>query len=302
MSSAEVAAQVFRQLEIDDLRVLQVIETGMSKREYVQEEQILSYTKLSPDKVKFVLKRLHKMGLIYQKQGGYVGHTLNYTGYDCLAINALVKTGAIDALGRPLGIGKEADVLDALNPSGDRVAIKFHRLGRISFRQTRRKRDYLTEHAAWLFQSRLAAEKEFQALNLAYNAGVAVPKPIKQNRHVIVMEIIEGVELSKAKEIDSPEKILNQILSNIRKTYRKAGLVHGDLSEYNIILKPNNHILIIDWPQAVKITHPSAQQLLTRDIKNVTKYFRRKYLTKTKIAEAMDYVTGKPRKIKSKVA
>jgi len=297
MSSAEVAAQVFRQLETDDLRVLQVIETGMSKREYVQSEQILNFSKLSPDKVTFVLKRLHKMGLIYQKQGGHVGHTLNYAGYDCLAINALVKTGAIQALGRPLGVGKEADVLDALTPQGDRVAVKFHRLGRISFRQTRRKRDYLAEHSAWLFQSRLAAEKEYEALNLAYEARVAVPKPIKQNRHAIVMEMIEGTELSKTKGLHNPAKILRQILLNLRRAYRKAGLVHGDLSDYNVILKPDNHILIIDWPQAVKTTHQSAQQLLARDVKNITTYFRRKYKTRTKATEAIDYVTGKPRKV-----
>ena len=240
------------------------------------------------------------MGLIYQKQGGYVGHTLNYAGYDCLAINALVKNGAIDALGKPLGIGKEADVLDALTPTGDRVALKFQRLGRISFRQTRRKRDYLAEHSAWIFQSRLAAEKEFEALNLAYDAGVAVPKPIHQNRHVIIMEMIEGTELSKTKELDNPDKILKLILSNVRKAYWKANLVHGDLSDYNIFLKPDNKILIIDWPQAVKTTHASAQQLLTRDVKNITTYFKRKYKTKTKANEALDYVMGKPRKLKSK--
>lgn len=293
MSSAEVAVQVFRQLESDDLRVLQVIETGMSKREYVPEEQIINYTKLSTDKIRYVLKRLNKMGLIYQMQSGYVGHTLNYAGYDSLAINALVRGGIIDAFGKSLGIGKEADVFDALDPEGGRVAVKFHRLGRISFRQTRRKRGYMVDHAGWLFQSRLAAEREFETLKLVCSHGVAVPKPICQNRHVIVMGFIEGAELSKWKEITNPKKVLMDILRNMKKTYLKAGIIHGDLSEYNIILKPDMHMLMIDWPQAVKADHPNAQQLLTRDIKNILKYFNRRYQVKVKTAEAYDYVTGK---------
>ncbi len=114
MSSAEVAVKIFRQLESDDFRILQVIETGMSRREYVPEEQIVDYTKLSMDKVIFILGRLHKLGLIYRMRGAYVGHTLNYAGYDCLAINALVKAGVVEAFGKPLGVGKEADVFDAL--------------------------------------------------------------------------------------------------------------------------------------------------------------------------------------------
>ena len=115
--------------------------------------------------------------------------------------------------------------------------MKFHRLGRISFRQTRRKRGYIREHSSWLFQSHLAAEKEFQAMQLVYKNGVSVPEPISQNRHVIAMGMIEGGELSKYKEIGQPEKILKEILRNVRRAYLKAHVIHADLSEYNIILK-----------------------------------------------------------------
>lgn len=298
MSSAEVAVQVFRELGIDDLRILQVIETGMSKREFVPEEQIANYAKLSTDKVEFILGRLNKLGLIYQMKGSYVGHTLNYAGYDCLAINALVKGGVIEAFGKSLGVGKEADVYDALDPNGTRVAVKFQRLGRISFRQTRRKRGYSAEHAGWLFQSRIAAEREFEALKLVYSHGIAVPEPLSQNRHTIVMGIIEGVELARWQEISHPEKVLMEILRNAKKAYLKAGVIHGDLSEYNIILKPNMHMLIIDWPQFIRTDHPNAEQLLTRDIQNVLKYFSRRYRVKVKIKDAYDYVTGKVRTIK----
>jgi RIO kinase 2 len=87
MSSAEVAVDVFRLLEPEDFRVLQLIETGMSNREYVPREQIAKYGKLPMDRIDFELSRLDKLGLIYRMQGGYVGYTLNYSGFDCLAIN-----------------------------------------------------------------------------------------------------------------------------------------------------------------------------------------------------------------------
>ncbi|MEM3731777.1 MAG: serine/threonine-protein kinase RIO2 [Candidatus Bathyarchaeia archaeon] len=292
MSTAEVAVQVFRTLENEDIRVLQVIEAAMSKHEYVPKEIIEKFAKLTPDQASFRLTRLHKLRLIHQMRGPYVGYTLNYAGYDCLAINALVKAGVLEAFGKPLGVGKEADVYDALNPSGERVAVKFHRLGRVSFRQTIRKRGYVKERASWLYQSKLAAEREFQALKLVFPKGVAVPEPISQNRHVIVMGMIEGAELAEWKEIPNPERVLREILRNVRKAYFEAGVIHADLSEYNIILKPDMHILIIDWPQYVEKQHPNAQQLLARDVKNVLQYFRRKFKLKTKLKEALAYVTG----------
>ncbi len=297
MSSAEVAVKVFRELESEDFRILNIIESAMSKREFVPIEQIQKYAKLPMDRIEFTLGRLNKLGLIYRIKGAYVGHTLNYAGYDCLAINTLVKAGVIDSFGQSLGVGKEADVYDALSPDGKRIAVKFHRLGRISFRQTRRKRGYIREHSSWLFQSHVSAEKEFQAMQLVYKNGVSVPEPISQNRHVIAMGMIEGAELSKYKEIQKPEKILKEILRNVRKAYLKAHIIHADLSEYNIILKPDGHILIIDWPQYVMTDHANAEELLERDLKNVLTFFNRKFNVKVAIEEACDYVTGKTRSL-----
>ena len=236
MSSAEVAVQVFKELESEDFRILNIIEAGMSKHEFVPIDQIQKYSKLPMDRIDFTLGKINKLGLTYRTKETYNGHTLNYAGYDCLAINALVKAGVIVSFGKSLGVGKEADVYDALNSEGKRIAVKFHRLGRISFRQTRRKRGYTREHSTWLFQSHLAAEREFQAMKIVYANGVAVPEPISQNRHVVAMGMIEGAQLSKYKDIGKPEKVLKEILRNIRKAYLKANLIHADISEYNIIL------------------------------------------------------------------
>ncbi|MEM2567790.1 MAG: RIO1 family regulatory kinase/ATPase [Candidatus Bathyarchaeia archaeon] len=295
--SAETAVKVFKNLESQDLRILQVIEAAMTKHEFVPKEIIIKFSKFSEEEVTFRLDRLHKFRLIRQTKQPYLGYALNYAGYDCLAINAFVKTGILEAFGKPLGVGKEADVYDALTPTGERIAIKFHRLGRISFRQTRIKRGWTTEDVNWLLRSRKAAEKEYQALKLVYPKGVAVPKPISQNRHAIAMGAIEGAELAEYHEIPKPEKVLKEILGNVRKAYLKAGVIHADLSEYNIILKPDNRILIIDWPQYVTKEHPNAQQLLRRDIENITNFFRRRHLLlEVDVDKALAYVTGETRK------
>jgi RIO kinase 2 len=300
MSSADVAVQVFRTLGNEDFRVLQAIETGMSQHEFVSREQVAKLTKLDVDRdTDFILNRLSKHGLIYSIRGAYSGFTLNYAGYDCLAINAFVKANVLEAFGKSLGVGKEADVYDALTPEKKQVAVKFQRLGRISFRQTQRKRGYAKEHAGWLFQSRLAAEKEMRALRLLHPIGIAVPEPISQNRHVIVMGMIEGAELAQLRNIPKPERTLKEILRNVRKAYLNAEIIHGDLSEYNVIMKLDRHILIIDWPQYVTRDHPNGDQLLTRDVGNVLRYFNRKRMLKARLKEALDYVTGKSRTLPS---
>lgn len=299
MSSADVAVKVFRELQGDDLRVLQVIETAMSEHEFVSKEQIARFTKLNLARdTDFRINRLSRLGLVYQMRRAYVGYTLNYAGYDCLAINGLVKANVLEAFGKSLGVGKEADVYDALNPNGERIAVKFHRLGRISFRQTIRKRSYSTQRSArWLYQSRLAAEREFQALKILFPKRVAVPEPISQNRHVVVMGMIDGAELAEYSEIPKPEKIFEEILRNARRAYLKAGIIHADLSEYNIILKPNRHILIIDWPQFVTKEHPNSEELLTRDVQNVLQYFKRKHSVNVDLKEAIEYVTGNKKSV-----
>jgi len=294
MSSAEVAVRAIKRLEEEDLMVLAAIEANMKTFEYVPVEGIAHFSSLSSGETVYRLGRLNQFGLVVRQAGTYVGYSLNYAGYDALAINALVKDGLLEAFGKPLGVGKEADVYDALTPSGDRVAVKFQRLGRTSFRQTRRKRGYLAEgkKVSWLYQSSLAAEKEFEALERVHKVGVSVPEPIRRNRHMIVMGMIGGVKLADYASLGGPKRILKEILRNVRIAYAKAGIVHGDLSEYNVILESTGHVLIIDWPQYVEKTHPSAEGLLARDVKTIVGYFARKFRVMVDSRKALTYVRG----------
>ena len=293
MSSVDIAVKVFRQLEPEDIKVLATIEVDLSRHRFVPERDILRLSGLAEKEVKYRLERLNGLGLIYRWIGPYVGYMLSTAGYDCLALNALVKAGVLESLGKPLGVGKESDVYDALTQRGERVAVKFHRLGRVSFRQTRRLRGYLLNrrHASWLYQSRLAAEKEVEALKLVYPCGVSVPKPIAHNRHVVVMGMIEGECLFRFTEIPNPREILDEILENVRKAYVKARVIHGDLSEFNVVLASDWHVLIIDWPQFVRTGHPNADFLLKRDVWNVLNFFKRKFKIVRDLQEALNYVT-----------
>ena len=289
-----MAISALRAIEPEDLRVLRALEELMTAYEYVPVEAIRKASGLHQRELTYRLDRLHQLGLIRRWTGPYTGYVLRMAGHDLLALHALVKADVLEAFGKPLGVGKEADVYDALTPGGRRVAVKFHRLGRISFKQTRRLRGYVSEGvwADWYIRSRSAAKREFKALKLAFSAGVSVPEPLARNRHVVVMDIIEGTELANVSALPEPGDTLVEILSNIRKAYVSAGIIHADLSEFNIIIRPDASILIIDWPQFVYKDHPNARQLLERDIRTVLKFFRRKFDLRAELSQALDFVMG----------
>jgi len=284
--------KVFRMLKEQDLKVLNAIERGMRKHEFVPQTYIVTLSGFPIDEVNYRLGRLTKWKLIKQKPSPYLGYRLNFHGYDCLALNAFVKADIIVSIGRKLGVGKEADVFECLTPNKEKVALKFFRFGMV-FRSVKKVRTLEGErvHTSWLYESRIAAQREFKALNLANNVGVSVPKPLKYNRHAIVMENIEGEILVKIKSLPDPVKILEKILDNVKIMYRKAKIIHSDLSEHNVIITPEEDILIIDWPQFIDITHPNSEFLLRRDLENIINFFYRKFrIEKPDIQKVLDYI------------
>ncbi|MET1159847.1 MAG: serine protein kinase RIO [Thermoprotei archaeon] len=124
--------------------------------------------------------------------------------------------------------------------------------------------------------------KEFRNLKRMYEAGVKVPKPIAFMNNVLVMEFLgeEGkrypllIEVYKDLEYEDLLRIYNLILDEIEKIVCRAKLVHGDLSEYNVVVKPDIDIAIIDVSQAVDLDHPSAYEFLVRDVENINRFFR----------------------------
>jgi len=119
--------------------------------------------------------------------------------------------------------------------------------------------------------------KEFANLERARAAGVRVPTPIAVERNVLVMEFV-GVEGERGRRLDevhveNPETAYEVVREYVRRLY-DAGLVHGDLSEYNLLVQ-DGELVVIDVGQAVTIHHPNAEEFLDRDCENVASFFAR---------------------------
>ncbi len=192
----------------------------------------------------------------------------------------LRKSKVIDYMTGVISTGKEANVYHGYAPKGKELAIKIYRTSTNIFkglqiyilgdpRFAKIKRDQRSFVYAW-------AKKEFKNLSRAHKAKVAVPKPITSIKDVVVMEFIGKNELPyplmKDVKLRKPRKTYIEVLDNLERLYHKAGLVHADLSEYNMIYTPK--VYFIDISQAVLLDHPYAEIFLYRDIKNITRYFQ----------------------------
>jgi len=294
--SVKSLVAAYNELTKLDLRILRVIEVAHRKYEWVPIEVIVKWSNRSWELVSKSLRKLNALGMVLRWRGSYTGYRLTYTGYDALALHTLSKKGIIERISpTPLGVGKESDVYVAEDPAGNKLVIKFHRLGRTSFRQTRKFRIWVGErrHITWLYESRLSAHMEYKALVMTFNAEVTVPRPVAVNRHAVVMEYIDGLKLSEIKTgLENPEEVLGSILDDVAVTFRDVGIVHGDLSEFNVLIEiESERPYIIDWPQWVPRDYKNAIELLRRDLENITTFFRKEYDIEIDIEEALRYIT-----------
>lgn len=274
------AANLLKNLEKEDFRILMAIEIGMKRSEFVTVNNIKFYSRYKIEETLFRLKKVHKLDLIIRDASKHeIAYTLNSKAYDLLALHTLVEKNIISQLGPLIGKGKESDVYSCMDDNENIYAAKFYRMGRTSFKSIKQLRDIIGErsHLSWLYVNRLAAKKEYEALEKIYELKLNTPKPIGYNRHIIIMSYLRGKELIYYKSIKKPLKIFNSIIKQYKLIYKKAKMIHGDLGEFNIVLDEKGNILIIDWLQWVPIDHPNANSLLERDIENVCNYFQKKF-------------------------
>jgi len=217
-----------------------------------------------------------------------------------MTIYDFLNKGIIDQIFGAVKAGKESKLYWGKDKDGNTLAIKIFltissefKRGMIPYiegdpRFKRVKRDTRSLVYAW-------AQKEYRNLTQAVKAGVKVPKPIDVSHNVLIMEFIgndgESAPVLRETEIKNPQRVYRQILGSMRKLYKKAKLVHGDLSEYNIMLWKNQPVLF-DVSQAVPLEHPMADQLLRRDLGNVNIYFKRLGVEVLSAEEAYNKVTG----------
>ncbi|MFC7019894.1 MULTISPECIES: serine/threonine-protein kinase RIO2 [Haloarcula] len=268
-------ASVMAELEAEDFHLLSGVEQGMRFSEFVDRGKLTDFSGLTEENVDYRLDRCEDRGLVERKTIQYEGFKLTFEGYDALALHTFVERDTIEGMGAPLGVGKESDVYEVT--SYKPLALKFHREGYTNFREVMRERDYTADrdHVSWQYTARKAAEREYEALETLY-PDVSVPQPIDSNRHAIVMEKVDGVELSRTGLTDGQVvPVLELVLAEMQSAYRE-GFVHADMSEYNVFVT-NQGVVVFDWPQAVPTDHENARELLTRDVDNIVSYFERKY-------------------------
>ncbi|MEE8113262.1 MAG: RIO1 family regulatory kinase/ATPase, partial [Nitrososphaerales archaeon] len=138
----------------------------------------------------------------------------------------------------------------------------------------------------------LWARKEFKNLQTAQKAGIRVPSPLVVKRNVLIMEFIgsDGKPYPLLSE-RAFEKDYRKVLNLAKRLYRQAGLVHADLSEYNIF-KGKTELVLFDLASAVDISHPQAQNFLIRDLNNVNRFFMKQKVSVEGIDRIFKRTTG----------
>jgi len=198
-----------------------------------------------------------------------------------LAVSRLINQGQFDSLDHPISIGKEGGVFRATKGPEFR-AVKVYRIGNTTFRRLPeyalaelRKvtslRNFGGLISAW-------TRREHTILGLLTDAEVRVPRPYGHFRNVLVMEYVGDAEGAAPRlrdaPIDDPAALYEDFVDQVGRMVRKAKLVHGDLSPYNVLYF-EDRVVLIDVAQAVGSDHSAARRLIERDIANFAKYFVR---------------------------
>ncbi len=210
------------------------------------------------------------------------------------SIEPLVRDGLVDEVIRPLKSGKEAAVYVVLSEGEIRCAKVYKDVNKRGFHkqaqyQEGRKVRNSRQARAMEKNSRFGRQQqeevwqnaEVDALYRLAAAGVRVPQPYNFVEGVLLMELVTDAHGSAAPRLNDLELSREQALEYhgllIKEVVRMlcVGLVHGDLSEYNILVDANGPV-IIDLPQAVDAAaNNNAARMLERDVDNLADYFGR---------------------------
>ncbi|MBD7989052.1 serine protein kinase RIO [Luteimonas sp. Sa2BVA3] len=204
-------------------------------------------------------------------------------------LQPLIDDGVIDEVMRPLKSGKEAAVY-VVRAGGDiRCAKVYKDMAQRSFQQrvqyqegrkVRGSREARAIGKATRYGRRQQEAEwkntEVEALYRLRDAGVRVPEPFGYFHGVLVMELVvdaDGHSAPRLAEVElSPEQAGGFHRTLVRQVVRMlcAGLIHGDLSAYNVLVAPDGPV-VIDFPQVVSAAgNNAARTMLLRDVNNLT--------------------------------
>ncbi len=189
----------------------------------------------------------------------------------------LSTEGHFKELVSPIQMGKEANVFTAITKDDRYVIVKIYRLENCNFnkmfeyiasdpRYSRLKKQKRAIVFAW-------TQREFKNLMIA-REGIRVPTPITFKDNILVMEMIgDPAPMLKDARPKDPEKFLKKVFENMYKL-KKTGLVHGDLSEFNI-LNQEEEPVFIDFSQTTYAASFNSTALFDRDMGNIKRFFRK---------------------------
>ena len=287
MSSFSKAGHLVSSLNKSDFKILKVFASSLKTHQFLNLSTLSQYSNLNQRLVEHHLERLVKSGLVGKSN---IGFTLLVTGLDIYVLKILSNRNTITSIGPQIGIGKEAEIYLAHDSQEKDKILKMFRLGRSSFKQIKRKRDISTSTSNWLLLNIQTAKREYDILNYLRQSSTSFPTPLYRSFHCIVMEPFYGSKLADAESLEDPQSVLEKIISNVKIAYQN-GYINGDLNEYNIMVN-NDNIFILDWPQAIKSDTINANVVLLRDVKNILKFFSKKYKIEMDVGNTINHIRG----------
>ena len=221
-----------------------------------------------------------------------------------MVIYDFMNKQVIDEIHGVVNAGKEARVYYGKDPDGKELAIKIYLTSSAEFKKgmlpyiegdprfSHVRRDTRSLIYTW-------AQKEYKNLLRAKEAKVNVPEALAIQKNVLIMEFIgkkgERAPLMKETDLEDAEKTFKHLLTYVKRLYSKAGLVHADLSEYNIMIWKGKPV-IFDVAHSVLVKHPMANTFLRRDLQNLHRYFKRKVPDILSVDEMYEKVIASGRK------
>ncbi|CAA7032959.1 unnamed protein product [Microthlaspi erraticum] len=213
----------------------------------------------------------------------------------------MLNRGVFNDVNGCISTGKEANVYHATKSDGAELAIKVYKTSVLVFKDRDRyvQGDYRFRHGYCRHNPRKMvktwAEKEHRNLKRLQAAGIRCPVPILLRLHVLVMEFIgrDGWAAPRLKDaalsLDKLRETYLELIIQMRVLYQKCKLVHGDLSEYNILYF-EGHLYIIDVSQSVDLDHPQALNFLREDCDHVSDFYRKHGVAVMTIRELFDFI------------
>ncbi|EQC26713.1 Atypical/RIO/RIO1 protein kinase [Saprolegnia diclina VS20] len=219
----------------------------------------------------------------------------------------MLNQGVVTEINGCLSTGKEANVYHARLGAGGEGAIKVYKTAILVFKdrdkyvsgEFRFRHGYCKSNPRKMVK--LWAEKEMRNLKRLKDAGIYCPDPIMLRSHVLLMTFIgiDGWAAPRLKDARLSESQLRSVYISCVKTmrvmYQVCKLVHGDLSEYNLLYFQSK-LYFIDVSQSVEHEHPCASEFLRKDCKNITDFFQKSGLDPMSTKELFEFVTD-PRQL-----